>query len=67
MSGYQFEYSKLLELPKHCVGNLTLLFKIVGRESQFKVIISILVIYRYCGAHKNLKIEISYGCPSRQP
>ena len=40
------------------MSNLTLLFKLMGREFQFKVITSILAIYQYRDAHKNLKIEI---------
>ena len=63
MSSYQFGYSKLPEFMKHCVTNLTLLFKFVDKESQFKVITSILVIYRCCGVDKNLGIEIFLQMP----
>ena len=39
------------------MSNLIFLFKIVSRESQFKAIASILVIYQCRGARKNLETE----------
>ena len=64
---YRFGYSKLFELRQHCVSNLTLLFKIVRRKSQFKVIASLLVICQCRGTHKISKLKFFYDCPSRQP